>query len=92
MLTVSLLCESRPGERHVLLLPDEAAKLSGLCRFQVEAGAGTGLGVSDSAYQHADALVVDGTPAWRGDLMAATGEIAGQMAVIYAAYPTCNRS
>jgi alanine dehydrogenase len=145
VLTVSLLRESRPGERRVLLLPDEAAKLSGICRFQVEAGAGTGLGVPDSAYQHAGALIVGKAAAWRGDLllklkapaiaevaritrpasiaalfhaegdpdlvtellnrditaysfehftdddgrhplMAATGEIAGQVAVIYAAY------
>jgi alanine dehydrogenase len=145
VLTVSLLRESRPGERRVLLLPDEAAELSGICRLQVEAGAGTGLGIPDSSYQHAGALITGRAAAWRGDLllklkapavselrgmgcpasiaalfhaegdpdlvtellnrhitaysfeyfrnddggyplMAATGEIAGQMAVVYAAY------
>jgi alanine dehydrogenase len=145
MLTVSLLRESRPGERRVLLLPAEAAKLSGICRLQVETGAGTGLGIPDSAYQDAGALIAAPAAAWQADLllklkaptiseitricrpaavaalfhaegnpdlvtetldrditaysfeyfqddegrhplMAATGEIAGQMAVIYAAY------
>jgi alanine dehydrogenase len=145
MLTISLLRESRAGERRVLLLPGEAAKLSGICRLQVETGAGAGLGIPDSDYQHAGALITDLRGAWHADLllklkaptlsevtrisgpasvaalfhaegnpdlvtellnrgitaysfeyfqdedgrfplMAATGEIAGQMAVIYAAY------
>jgi alanine dehydrogenase len=69
MLSVSLVRESRPGERRVLLLPDKVAKLSGICRLQVETGAGTGLGIPDSAYQHAGAFIADPAAAWQADLL-----------------------
>ena len=143
---VSLLRESRPGERRVLLLPQDAATLTSSCDLQVETGAGLGLGIPDDAYIRAGAQVTQSAQAWQGadlllklkaptaaevrqirpgaaiaalfhaegtpdvvaellaagiaaysfeyfqdddqtfPLMAATGEIAGQMAVIYAAY------
>lgn len=143
---VSLLRESRPGERRVLLLPQDAATLSGICDLQVEIGAGLGLDIPDDAYAQAGARITrsgeasesadlllklkaptvaevrrirpgaaiaalfhaEGTPDVVAELlarditaysfeyfqdddgsfplMAATGEIAGQMAVIYAAY------
>jgi len=143
---VSLLRERRPGERRVLLLPQDAATLSGVCDLRVETGAGQGLGIPDDAYAQAGAQIARSGDAWecaslllklkaptvaevrrvrRGaciaalfhaegtpdvvaelldrditaysfeyfqdddgsfPLMAATGEIAGQMAVIYAAY------
>jgi alanine dehydrogenase len=143
---VSLLRESRPGELRVLLLPEDAARLSEICDLHVETGAGYGLGIPDDAYARAGARIISGKDAWeraefllklkapalaevrrisRGasiaalfhaegtpevvaelldrditaysfeyfqdddetfPLMAATGEIAGNMAVIYAAY------
>jgi alanine dehydrogenase len=143
---VSLLREHRPGERRVLLLPRDAAALSGICDLQVETGAGLGLGIPDDAYIRAGAQIAADAEAWESadlllklkaptvtdvqrirpgaaiaalfhaegtpevvaelldrnitaysfeyfqdddgsfPLMAATGEIAGQMAVIYAAY------
>lgn len=143
---VSLLRESRPGERRVLLLPEDTATLSEICDLQVETGAGFGLGISDDAYARAGARIIRSREAWESadlllklkaptvaevrrirsgalvaalfhaegtpdvvaellarditaysfeyfqaddgsfPLMAATGEIAGQMAVIYAAY------
>jgi alanine dehydrogenase len=144
--TVSLLRECRPGERRVLLLPRDAARLCEICDLQVETGAGRGLGVADEDYAQVGARIAGTPDAWgradfllklkaptvaevrrirrgasiaalfhaegipdvvaelvarritaysfdyfrNGDgafpLMAATGEIAGQMAVIYAAY------
>ena len=47
---VSLLRESRAGERRVLLLSDDAARLCGICDLQVETGAGHGLGIPDGDY------------------------------------------
>jgi alanine dehydrogenase len=145
VLKVSLLRETRHGERRVLLLPEDAVRLRDVCDLWVEAGAGRGLGIPDEAYIAAGAQIVDPDAAWSADfllrlkaptpaevrrirhgaaiaalfhaegtpdvvaellgrrisafsfeymqddsgaypLMAATGEIAGQMAVIYAAY------
>jgi len=143
---VSLLRERRPGERRVLLLPHDAARLREICDLQVETGAGRGLGIPDNAYAQAGARITGSQDAWVSadfllklkaptlaevrrirhgasiaalfhaegtpdvvaellarqitaysfeyfqdddgafPLMAATGEIAGQMAVIYAAY------
>jgi alanine dehydrogenase len=143
---VSLLRESQPGELRVLLRPEDAARLCGICDLQVETGAGHGLGIPDDDYVQAGARIASTRAAWgRADfllklkaptvaevrrirrgasiaalfhaegtpdivtellarqitaysfeyfqdeagafpLMAATGEIAGQMAVIYAAY------
>lgn len=143
---VSLLRERRPGERRVLLLPQDAAALSAICNLRVETGAGSGLDIPDDAYALAGARIVRCGEAWKSadlllklkapavaeirrirpgaaiaalfhaegtpqvvaellarnitaysfeyfqdddgsfPLMAATGEIAGQMAVIYAAY------
>lgn len=143
---VSLLRERRPGERRVLLLPQDAARLCGICDLHVETGAGAGLDIPDDAYARAGARITPSGEAWENadlllklkaptaaevrrirpgasiaalfhaegtpdvvaellaggitaysfeyfqdddgsfPLMAATGEIAGQMAVIYAAY------
>jgi alanine dehydrogenase len=143
---VSLLRENRPGERRVLLLPEDAAALSRICELQVETGAGLGLDIPDDTYAQAGARITRSGEAWETadlllklkaptvaevrrirtgaliaalfhaegtpdvvtellarnitaysfeyfqdddgsfPLMAATGEIAGQMAVIYAAY------
>ncbi len=69
---VSLLRECRPGELRVLLLPRDAVRLCEICDLQVETGA------------YSFEYFRDGDGAF--PLMAATGEIAGQMAVIYAAY------
>ncbi|MBV9451931.1 MAG: hypothetical protein JO345_39205 [Streptosporangiaceae bacterium] len=143
---VSLLRESRPGERRVLLLPRDVAQLAPICDLQIETGAGLGLDIPDDAYAQAGARITGTRQAWESaalllklkapsvaevrrispgaaiaalfhaegtpdvvtellarnitaysfeyfqdddgsfPLMAATGEIAGQMAVIYAAY------
>jgi alanine dehydrogenase len=143
---VTLLRESRPGERRVLLLPEDAARLREICDLHVETGAGHGLGIPDDAYAQAGARITSGGQAWASadlllklkaptvaevgrirhggsiaalfhaegtpdvvagllarditaysfeyfqdedgtfPLMTATGEIAGQMAVVYAAY------
>lgn len=143
---VTLLRESRPGERRVLLLPEDAARLREICDLQIETGAGHGLGIPDDAYAQAGARIISGGQAWASadlllklkaptvaevrrirqggsiaalfhaegtpdvvaellarditaysfeyfqdedgtfPLMTATGEIAGQMAVVYAAY------
>ena len=143
---VSLVRESRPGERRVLLLPEDATQLTELCQLWVETGAGEGLGIADQAYQDIGARVVEREMAWKAadllvklkapsieelsrmrpgsaiaalfhaegtpeiveelvnrrlraysfeyfmdsnglfPLMTATGEIAGKMAIIYAAY------
>ena len=54
---VSLLRERRPGERRVLLLPQDAARLCEICDLQVETGAGRGLGIPDDAYVQAGARI-----------------------------------
>jgi NAD(P) transhydrogenase subunit alpha len=47
-----VLAETLPGERRVALVPDVAAKLTGL-QFVVQAGAGDAAGFTDEAYRRA---------------------------------------
>ena len=67
---VSLLRESRPGERRVLLLPEDAARLCEICDLQVETGAGHGLGVPDETYVQAGDRIASSRAAWgRADFL-----------------------
>lgn len=143
---VSLVKESRAGEKRTLLLPNDVHNLCTVCNFQVEESTGVGLGIPDHEYASAGASIIDHKLAWssadlilklkrpsvneiremndhssiaalfhaetapeivdvliqkritaysfeyfkdkKGNfpLMAATGELSGQQAIIYAAY------
>ena len=61
---VSLLRERLPGELRVLVLPQDAARLCGICDLHVEAGAGYGLGIPDDAYEQAGARITSTEGAW----------------------------
>jgi len=61
---VSLVKESRKGERRALLLPKEVCELSKICDFQVEESTGNGLNLTDEDYAKAGARIVDHISAW----------------------------
>lgn len=65
MITVSLVKETRTNERRVLLLPNQVSKISEICDFQVESGAGLELGIGDMEYEKAGARIVDRFTAWQ---------------------------
>lgn len=61
---VALVKETRAGELRSLLLPRDVSPLCNICDFLVESGVGSGLGITDEAYQQVGARIVDRQNAW----------------------------
>ncbi|MBM4792850.1 NAD(P)-binding domain-containing protein [Streptomyces sioyaensis] len=63
---VSILKETRAGEKRVIILPDQAKEFSDAgFDVLVESGAGSETGAPDSAYKEAGANIVTTEQAWR---------------------------
>lgn len=61
---VSLVKETRLGEKRVLLLPEHLKLLSGFCDLYVEKDAGEAMGISDNDYISIGATIVEKECAW----------------------------
>lgn len=68
-MVVSLVKESRVGEKRVLLLPEHLAPLTDKCTVIVERGAGKKLGISDKDYENIGARIVEKEIAWQADFV-----------------------
>jgi alanine dehydrogenase len=54
---IGILSENRPGEKRVILRPDELKEIASGHRVFVEKGAGLGIGVEDAGYEKAGAKI-----------------------------------
>ena len=54
---IGIVCENRPMEKRVIMQPDELKGLTSTHTVYVEKGAGSGIGISDGAYEESGAKI-----------------------------------
>ena len=67
---VSLVKETKVGEKRILLLPEQVKELARICEIYVEVDAGVMLGIHNKEYEKIGAKIVDKNTAWnKADLI-----------------------
>lgn len=66
---LGIAAEDRPGEKRVVLLPQQVRPLARTHRVLVETGAGLGLGIGDARYEAAGAIVAPKKNVYASDLV-----------------------
>ena len=56
---IGMACENRPGEKRVVLLPENLKEITAEYKVYVEKGAGEGIGISDKEYEQVGAQITN---------------------------------